>query len=110
MKNHVPAAYPPPFNQKEIVMERSIHSTTNLGLAIIIGVCLCSKTAYSINTQNGASADRANPVTSQAPSPPLPNDCRSPKDDIERNANFIDDSANYAIYAILSSNAYKREK
>jgi hypothetical protein len=108
MKNHVPAAYPPPFNQKKIVMKRSIHSTTNLGLAIIIGVCLYSKTAYSINTQNVTSADRANPVTSQAP--PLPNDCRLPKDDIERNANFIDDSANYAIYAILSNNAYKREK
>src|SRR5262245_14307679 len=91
-------------------MERSITSATNLGLALIIGVCLCGKTAYSINTQNVTSAGGANPVTSQAPAPPQPNDCRLPKDDIERNASFIDDSANYAIYALLSNNAYKREK
>src|SRR5262245_38959479 len=89
-------------------MERSISSATNLGLALIIGMCLCGKTTYSINTQNVTSAQGANPVTSPAPAPP--NDCRLPEDDIERNASFIDDSANYAIYALLSNNAYKREK
>jgi hypothetical protein len=91
-------------------MERSISSATNLGLALIIGVCLCGKTTYSINTQNVTSAQGVNPATSQSPAPPLTNDCRLPKDDIERNASFIDDSANYAIYALLSNNAYKREK
>ena len=91
-------------------MERSISSAANLGLALIIGVCLCGKTTYSTNTQNVTSAKGANPVTSQSPAPPLTNDCRLPKDDIERNASFIDDSANYAVYALLSNNAYKREK
>src|SRR5262245_60401578 len=91
-------------------MERSISSATNLGLALIIGMCLCGKTAYSINTQNVTSAEGANPVTGQAPAPPLTNDCRLPEDDIERNASFIDDSANYAIYALMSNNAYKRDK
>ena len=91
-------------------MERAILFATNLGLALIICVCLCGKTVYSQNTQNVASAEGAIPVTSPAPAPPLQNECRLPKDDIERNASFIDDSANYAIYALLSNNAYKREK
>ena len=91
-------------------MERSILYATNLSLALIFCVCICSKTVCSQNAQNVTSAQGAIPVTSQAPAPPLPNDCRLPKDDIERNASFIDDSANYAIYALLSNNAYKREK
>ena len=91
-------------------MERAILFTTNLGLALIICVCPCSKTVYSQNAQNVASVEGAIPVTSPAPSLPLQNECRLPKDDIERNASFIDDSANYAIYALLSNNAYKREK
>src|SRR5262245_64707882 len=91
-------------------MERSIPSATNLYLALIICVCLCGNTTYSINAQNVTSAEGALPISSPAPAPPLTNDCRLPKDDIERNASFIDDSANYAIYALLSNNAYKREK
>ena len=91
-------------------MERAILFATNLGLALIFCVCLCRKTVCAQNAQNVTSAEVLIPVTSQAPAPPLPNDCRLPKDDIERNASFIDDSANYAIYALLSNNAYKREK
>ncbi|MGH9752477.1 MAG: hypothetical protein ACREA2_06800 [Blastocatellia bacterium] len=90
-------------------MKRAISCVTNLGFALIIGVYLCGNTACSKNTQNVTSAGAANPVTSPSPSQPLLKDCRLPKDEINKNASFIDDSANYAIYALLSNNAYERK-
>src|SRR5262249_15995956 len=92
------------------VMERAILSATNLGLALVICVCLCGKTVCSKNTRNVTSAEAAIPVTGQEPAPAAPNDCRLPKDDIEGNASFIHDSPHHPIYALLSNNAYKREK
>jgi hypothetical protein len=87
-------------------MKRLVSFARGGTLALTICVCLCGGSACSKSNLTATSGEKANPAAS--PQLLLPQDCRLAEDEVKMNVSFIDDAANYAIYALLSNNAYER--